>query len=445
MKLCGKNVLVIGLARSGLSAIDFLIEKKSNVFVHDSDEKVVEELKHTLSRCQIVSAVDEKLLEFIDLVVISPGVSIYSEPVKLAKLLNIPVISELQLGTSFVKGKIVAVTGTNGKTTTVSLLEAILNTAKKTNALVGNVGNPITKYISPASQTYVAEVSSFQLEATDFSPDIACILNVSENHLDRHFSFKNYIDTKYKIFEHMKRGGVLVLNADDSELLKLKDEKNIRPKIVWFSNEKVLDGGCIIEGKFCYKRGKKIITICETDKIKLIGRHNLSNILSAICMAVHLKIKTKYVRRAVENFLPIEHRLQFIKKVGDVDYVNDSKSTTPISAVTAVNSFKKPVILILGGSDKGLDYTDMIAEIGSKVKMAVLTGKIAPKLVKCFKKLKLTNYKRLDNFFDAIKGAKECATAGDVVLLSPATASFDTFKNFEERGEAFIKFVEGLE
>lgn len=445
MKIKGLNVLVLGLARSGLSAIDFLFNNGSYVYAFDDNLELMHELSYKDIPCTFVNKITEQVLSIMDLVVISPSISIYSEYVKLAELLGVKVIAEFQLGSYFLKGKLIGVTGTNGKTTTTNLINQILNFGNKPNELVGNGGEAITKHIMPFKTTYVAEISSFQLEASpDIKPNIACILNVTPNHLDRHFSFKNYFKVKCEIFKNMDEEGTLILNADDKNLIKLKDFK-IAPKIIWVSTKKVIDGFCIIDDHFCVKMGNRIEKILSTKDVKLIGNHNFSNILFAIAVGVTCGVKSKQIAKAVSQFVGIAHRLQFVKNIGGVKYFNDSKSTTPDSTITAISSFKKePIILILGGSDKGLSFDPLVKRLKKKVKLVVVVGATTKNIILSLKKFDFNDYIIAQTFNEALKIATENSVKGDVVLLSPACASFDFFKNFEERGEKFIEYVEEL-
>ena len=439
MNLKDKLVLIVGYGKSGQSSKDFLLKKGAKIFVYDKNNKI----KDNLSDAIFIENVTEEFIQKIDLVVLSPGVSIYSEKIKLAKLFGVKVIGELELGLTFAKGYKILVTGTNGKTTTVNLIEQAFNYAKKRNFLVGNVGSPITSYISRFKTNYIVETSSFQLESSKVYPNIACILNLSPNHLDRHFSYKEYIQTKYKIFENMTSKDYLILNADDEELIKLST-KQIKPKIVWFSQKKEVDGAFIKGESIYFKKGKKLTQICLLSDIKLFGKHNQQNVLAMIAICKSYGLKDKYIKNAIMSFRGVEHRLQLVLSKDGVDYINDSKSTTPNSTLTAVKAFDKPIILILGGSDKGINYDNFALKIKDIVKIALLTGEIALKLEKSFKKADSKNYIVKQDFYEAVKYAKSVATNGDVILLSPATASFDNFKNFEHRGKVFTQIIKSL-
>ena len=442
MKTRNKKFLIVGLGKSGQAVVEYLSNKKCEIFVYDENKDLLAKVMQNFN-VKSICVSDEDQIKTIDLCVLSPGVSIYSEIIKLCNLFGVKVISELEFGLNLVRGNVLALTGSNGKTTTVSLLNHIFKTAKKNCVLAGNIGNPLTSFASVVKRNYILEVSSFQLESCSMSPKVSGITNLSPNHLDRHFSFREYIETKFKIFAYQTRKDYLVLNADDEILSGIKQEK-INPKIVWFSTKKEVFGACVIGDNICYKSHNFVKTICSVKDLKLIGKHNLSNCLCAVCYAMICKLKPKYIKQAICSFMPIEHRIESVRCIKGIEFVNDSKSTTPKSTEISVNSFSKPIILILGGSDKGIDYHQMISKIKNKVKLFVLTGQISTKLKQCFDDLNQYNYIVKEDFYEALSVAYEKAEKGDVVLLSPATASFDVFKNYEERGKAFKSFVSSL-
>ena len=441
MKLKNKNILVIGLGKSGQAVVEFLINKGASVIIFDDNKDKVYDVK---IQYNVLSLDNYENLQCVDFAVLSPGVSKYHEVVKQCYLQNIKVIGELEFASYFIKGTILALTGSNGKTTTVSLIKHIFDVTKKKSVLAGNIGTPLIKYANCVKRTYIIEVSSFQLETSNLKPKIAGILNVSENHLDRHFSMKEYFETKCKIFNRQNQNEFLVLNYDDERLRNIKKE-NIAPKIIWFSLTTTDCNAFIKDGYFCFKKDKKIIKIASIKDFKLLGQHNLSNCLCAICYAMISKIKVKFIKKAIKSFLPVEHRIEFVKCIKGINFINDSKSTTPKSTEICVNSVVKPIILVLGGSDKGIDYHDMVSKISPNIKLAILTGQIADKLKQAFDDNLKTNYIVEKNFFEALTLAYEKAEKGDSVVLSPATASFDMFKNFEQRGNVFKEFVKSLD
>ena len=444
-KFKNKNVLVVGLGKSGISSLEFLKRKGAFCFGYDDNILALKETIKTLD-INIVNNVEESVVKMMDFVIISPGVSIFSEVVKLAKIYGIKVLGELELGLEFTKGKKILITGTNGKTTTCSLVAEILKTASKPYVLCGNIGEPLTENLMPFRTNYVVETSSFQLESSNrIKPDIAVITNLTSNHLNRHLTFENYKNAKFKIFENMSRQSKLILNYDDENLRSLKEQK-VRPNLIWLSVNKEIEGYFVKDEILYLKKGKSIKEIISLKNVKLVGKHNLFNIAVACVICKILKVKKSKMLMAINGFLPLKHRLQFVKNVDGVDYVNDSKSTTPQSAITAINAFKKPLIIILGGSSKNTSFK-LLAEkikLAENIKLVVVQGETTNEIVSALNKVKFKDYIIADNMANALNIATEKSSTGDVVLLSPACASFDQFSNFEERGEKFIEYVEGL-
>lgn len=446
-KFKNKNILILGLKRSGESSFELLSRLGAFCYVYDNDKEVLKKFA-SKPNCIIPSFVDEDLVKVMDYMVISPGVSVYCELVKLAKLYGVRVISELELGSYFAKGKIIGITGTNGKTTTSSLIYHTFQVAKKQAVLCGNIGSPITQNILPFKTNYVVEMSSFQLESLDMlRPNIAVITNITPNHLDRHKSLKNYREAKFNIFKNMKKSDVLILNYDDKNLRMLQYRK-ILAKIVWVSLKEEIDGYFVRNKKVFYRNKNKEKFVADLKDIKLLGEHNLYNILLAVAVCKTMKLKDKTIELAVSSFEPLRHRLQFVKNVNGVDYFNDSKSTTPNSAITAINSFKdKPLILLLGGSDKKTNFDNLSKTISKNknVKLVVVSGDTSQKIISSLNKFGVKNFIRAKNFFDGLEVAKNSARSGDTILLSPACASFDYFSCYEERGDKFCEFVENIQ
>ncbi|MBO7508502.1 MAG: UDP-N-acetylmuramoyl-L-alanine--D-glutamate ligase [Clostridia bacterium] len=440
-------MLIVGFGKSGKASLAFLEKLGAFCYVFDDNKNILKDIRFD-GRFSIVMNIDESVIKIMDYLVISPSISIFSEYVKLAKLYNVQVLSEIELGMKFCKGNVIGITGSNGKTTTTSLVYHILKHAKKPCCMCGNIGEPITENILPFKTNYVVEMSSFQLESIGMAkPKIGAIVGITPNHLDRHLTFKNYAMAKFNIAKNMTKRDVLILNFDDKTTKKYLPQ-NIKAKIIWISQKKEIDGFFAKNGQIYQKKGKEIRKIIDFSQTKLVGEHNITNILFATASCKLLKIKNVFIEFAVSNFQPLAHRLQFVKNVNGVDYVNDSKSTSPNSTITAINSFEtKPIILLLGGSDKNTKF-DLLAKKISKsnnVKLVVVCGKTSKKIILSLKKFGVKNFEEFDNFFDALSFATKCAGCGDVVLLSPACASFDFFKSFEERGDFFCNYVNGLQ
>lgn len=441
-----KNVLILGLGKSGEGSLALLSKMGAFCYVYDKNKDILKSYAGSL-KCNIVGEIDDDIMKVMDYVVLSPGFSTLGEEVKLAKLYGVKILSELELGVRQTKGKIIGITGTNGKTTTCNLIHHILKVSKMSSVLCGNVGAPITENILPFKSNYVVEMSSFQLESVDrLKPDIAAITNITPNHLDRHLTFSNYLDAKLNIIKNMSHHGMLILNYDDKTLGAFKNKKT-KPKIVWISVKHKIDGYFVDGDKICYSHKNKMQKIVDLSQTKLFGEHNLYNILVAVAVCKKLGIKNQLIEFGISTFEPLPHRLQFVKNVNGVDYINDSKSTSPDSTITAINAFKrKPLVLLLGGSDKKASFSRLAQKIkkSENIKLVVVSGDTSQKIITALKRNGVKNYQKAKNFLEGLEIATKFAETGDTILLSPACASFDYFKSFEERGETFCNYVKSL-
>lgn len=441
-----KNILIIGFKKSGIASLDLLKKQGAFCYVFDDDKSVLKKF-FNMPDVNIVNRINDDVVKIMDYVIISPSVSIFSEYVKLAKLYGVKVLSELELGTLFLRGKLIGITGTNGKTTTCSLIKHIFDTAKKTSVLCGNIGEPLCENILPFKTNYIVEMSSFQLESANrLRPNICAITNITPNHLDRHLNFKNYKNAKFNIFKNMSHLGNLILNYDDKTSMEIL-QMRIRPSITFISVNSEINGFFIKENKIIYKHNKKQNVIADISQTKLVGKHNLYNILIAVAICRKLKIGRLQIQNGINTFEPICHRLQFIKNVNGVDYVNDSKSTTPESTITAITAYQnKPLILILGGSDKETSFFRLAKKIKSSrnINSIIVVGATTKKIVLALKKFGIKNFVCAKTFDEALLMATDKAQFGDTVLLSPACASFDFFCDFEHRGDKFIEYVKGI-
>ena len=439
MRLKNKKVLVYGMGNSGQGAIKLLLKHKAKIYAYDDNYKMVENLPDNIIK---VENITENFLKQIDLIVLNPSVSMYSENIKLALLLNKKIISEIELAFLFKKGNIISITGSNGKSTTSTLIYNILKQADIKAGLVGNIGNSFSGEVSNnKKQTYVVEVSSFQLETSNkYNSKIACFLNFTENHLDRHFSLKEYFETKLKIFQNQSRKDFSVLNYDDEKVRNITTKSNT----YYFSKNSKVKGVYVFNTYIYFNNGKteeKVLNICD---IKLKGEHNLENVLCAVLVAKLYKIKNEDIILAVSRFYGLEHRIEFVDKIDNILFYNDSKSTTVKSTKTAIKCFSEDrVLLILGGSDKGFGFDDLFENLDKQVKHIICLGEVKDKILLSSKKYNFDNIESVDSFDLAVKLSLITARRENlnVVLLSPATASFDSFKNFEERGETFKKLV----
>ncbi len=444
-----KNILIYGLAKSGLASLELLYNKKDKFYLFDSNEQIrlnIQEKTQNELNIFILKELDISLLEFLNLIVISPSISIRDKFLVTAKRKNIEVISELELGYRNCKNDIIAVTGTNGKTTTVRLIETMFSKAKKPSELVGNIGCPLCSKVNkvPRRTTFICEVSSFQLEAiSKFTPKECAILNISCDHISRHGNFAEYKRTKFKIFSNLKKGQKVVVNSNLilENFSFFKTLKNLFD--VYEFGFKKVDKGCYVEDdKIYFSNGKKKEFVCSIHDTTLLGNHNLENIMASICFAKFHKISNNCITNALHEFLSSPHRIQKIYEHDNCEFYDDSKATNIDSTIQAVNSFKNGIILILGGSDKGYEYDEVFKHLPKNVVKVISCGQVGDKIVLAGKR----NNREVEQF-DTLKQAtlqacKELKN-GQSLLLSPASASFDEFENYKDRGEKFLSYIKG--
>ena len=384
-------------------------------------------------------------MEKIDIAVLSPGVPTDLPFVIELQELNIPVWGEIELAYICGAGKVFAITGTNGKTTTTALTGEIMKTYFKSVFVVGNIGMPYTEYALDMkdSSVTVAEVSSFQLETINkFRPEVSAILNITPDHLNRHHTMECYVEAKARIARNQTKDQVCVLNYEDDYLRKIA--KDIPADIFWFSSETKLDRGIWLEGEDIIYCDKEKIKVCTIHDMKLLGKHNYENVMAAVAIAMHAGVPIDCIRKAVKEFNAVEHRIEFVKEVNSVKYYNDSKGTNPDAAIKAVEAMVSPTVVIGGGYDKQSSYEEWIASFGDKVKCLVLLGATKDKIAQTARKAGFENIIMVESLEEAVKVSSEQAEPGDAVLLSPACASWDMFKSFEERGTMFKEFVHKL-
>ena len=450
MELKGKKVLVVGLGKSGLAAAIFLRHQGALVTVSDvrSAEALARDIPALLDEGIMVEAGGHGLLTFRrqDLIVVSPGVPLDTPELAQVRSFGLPVIGELELAAHFLKGKILAITGSNGKTTTTSLLGEILIAAGLKTLVGGNIGVPVVDLIVPSTDDTwsVLEVSSFQLESTvDFHPDIAVILNITPDHLDRHGSFENYIRAKERIMAAQSPSDAVVLNADNEPAAQAATRANAR--IYWFSIEhEVGQGAWVDSGYIVYRanREAEIERVLPLSKIPLKGEHNVENILAAVCAARQAGVSADVIGRAIESFKAVEHRLEFVATVNGVDYYNDSKATNVDATAKAVAAFSSGIHLILGGKDKNSDYTQLADLLRERVRAVYTIGAAASIIESQLRgTVSLHSCLSLDH---AVSAAASAARPGEVVLLAPACSSYDQFENYEQRGRVFKQLVAEL-
>jgi UDP-N-acetylmuramoylalanine--D-glutamate ligase len=447
MELKDKRVLVVGLGKSGVASALFLKAHGARVTVSDtkSGDELRDEIPALLDHGITVETGGhgERTFREQDLIVVSPGVPVDAPMLQQARALGEEVIGEIELAARFLRGPIVAITGSNGKTTTTTLTGEILTAGGLATLVGGNIGTPAISLAerSNPETVIVLEVSSFQLETiTTFHPKIAVVLNVTADHLDRHRTFEVYTDAKARIFEKQKGDDFAVLNADDPTCVAMSGRT--RAQLFWFSRQKeVKQGAWVHEGKVLFRDGERQREIMLVSEIPLKGAHNLENVLAAACAGALMGCLPGKVREAVLEFKAVEHRLEFVATIAGVDYYNDSKATNVDATIKALESFPANIHLILGGKDKSSDYSVLNDLLRERVKRVYTIGAAAEKIESQVKGVEVVRAQTLEN---ALRLANAVAVAGDVVLLAPACASFDQFKSYEHRGQVFKEVVRGL-
>jgi UDP-N-acetylmuramoylalanine--D-glutamate ligase len=479
LELKNKRVLVVGLGKSGLAAAHFLKTLGARVTVSDArPATLIAELSELLDQGFMVEAGSHGLLTFRrqDLIVVSPGVPMSTPVLSQVRAMGAHIIGELELGAEYLKGEVIAVTGSNGKTTTTSLIGEILKAAGRPTLVGGNIGRPVTAMVEEsmelsggggeadppaaakddnliadggdfrAAKTVwsVLEVSSFQLETVEtFKPRIALVLNITPDHLDRHGTFEAYAALKARITEFQTAEDFLVLNGEDKETQLIAAKT--KAQVYWFSGRRPIRQGAFVHGEsilFVAREGAKPEPVMPVAEISLAGAHNVENVLAAVCAARLAGVESETIRAAVAAFKAVEHRLEFVREVGGVRYYNDSKATNVDATMKAVAAFEGGIHLILGGKDKGSDYRVLEPLLRERVKTVITIGSAAEKIER-----ELDGVVKIESagtLARAVAFAHETAVAGDTVLLAPACASFDQFENYEQRGRVFKELVQAL-
>ncbi|MDD4081732.1 MAG: UDP-N-acetylmuramoyl-L-alanine--D-glutamate ligase [Eubacteriales bacterium] len=448
----GKRILVMGAARSGMAAARLLAGRGALVTLNDI--KPVQELSAALESLDGVPVElrlgegPDKLLPESDLVVVSPGIPLNQAFLDQCAALSVPIIGELALAASLTDLPILAVTGTNGKTTTVSLLGEMFMQAGRVVHVAGNVGYPLSAAVLTAGpeDVLVAEVSSFQLEtAPHFHPRAAAVLNITPDHLNRHGSMENYIALKARIFENQMPADLAVLNLDDPLTRFMAD--GVQAQLAYFTVEQEVEAGAMLRGdELILRRDGQERVISHIRDLKLSGAHNVQNALAALIMADFMGVPPQVSAYGLKVFQGVEHRIEFVRELGGVTYYNDSKGTNPDATITAFKAMRAPTVVILGGYDKKTSFAQMalMARTNPYIKKAVLTGQTAGQIASALEEAGFTAYRHAGNLEEAVNLAESLAESGGNVLFSPACASFDQFKDYEERGRIFKQLVMSL-
>ena len=452
MELNGKRVLVVGLGKSGVASALFLKNHGAKVAVSDtkSGDELRNEIPVLLDHGISVETGGhgDRTFQGQDLIVVSPGVPVDAPPLVQARSLGESVIGEIELAAQFLPGPIVAITGSNGKTTTTSLAGEIMTAAGFPTLVGGNIGTPAISLAERAkSETVIVlEVSSFQLETIQtFRPKVAVVLNVTPDHLDRHRTFEIYAAAKARVFENQQASDFAVLNADDPTCVEMA--RDLKAQVFWFSRQNEMQRGAWVQdGAIVFRDRSGQREILQVSDVPLKGAHNLENVLAAVCAGALMGCAPDKIRQAVQNFKAVEHRLEFVATIKGVDYYNDSKATNVDATIKALESFPSNIHLILGGKDKGSDYTVLNDLLRKRVKRVYTIGAAAAKIESQIVSQKdggpeLVHAETLEN---AIRRVSVVAQSGDVVLLAPACASFDQFKSYEHRGRMFKEIVQTL-
>lgn len=451
MDLNGKRVLVVGSGKSGVAAAELLMKKGIEFVLFDGnkdlDTAALAEKNPVFAGVKILlGELKEEDLAEIDLAVLSPGVPTDLPMVDMMREKGIPIWGEIELAYHFAKGRIIAITGTNGKTTTTSLVGQIMANYYDDVKVVGNIGIPYTSVAADTTDetVTVAEISSFQLETThDFAPEVTAILNITPDHLNRHHTMECYIETKESITKNQTAQDTCVLNYED-EVLRAFGE-TLKAKVVYFSSKRKLDRGLYLDGEdIFYADGQTDVKVINVNELNILGKHNYENVMAAVGMSLSFGVPMEKIVEVLKKFVAVEHRIEYVTEKRGVKFYNDSKGTNPDAAIQGIRAMNRPTLLIGGGYDKQSEYDEWIESFDGKVKKLVLIGQTREKIAECARKHGFTDIVLCDTFEEAIDTCYENAVNGDAVLLSPACASWGMFPNYEERGRIFKEYVRSL-
>ncbi len=451
MEFTGKNVLIVGTGKSGVAAAELLQKKQAKLIIFDGNKELkeaqIKEKSEAFSDARIVLGdLSESVMDELDLAVLSPGVPTDLPMVNAIRDKKIPIIGEIELAYQCAKGKILAITGTNGKTTTTALLGEIMKNYFPDVKVVGNIGIPYTSVAADTTDetVTVAEISSFQLEtAVEFKPDISAILNITPDHLNRHHTMENYIAAKESITKNQTAENTCVLNYEDEVLRRFGD--GLQTKVVYFSSARKLENGYYLDGTdICRSVNGREERICNVEELNLLGKHNYENVMAATAMADSFGVPMEKIKEVLVRFQAVEHRIEYVTEKRGVKFYNDSKGTNPDAAIQGIRAMNRPTLLIGGGYDKQSEYDEWIQAFDGKVKKLVLIGATREKIAATARKCGFTDIVFADSLEEAVQICYDNAEDGDAVLLSPACASWDMFKSYEQRGDMFKEIVRNL-
>lgn len=448
-----KRVLIAGTGKSGVNAGKLLLQKGAEIVFYDDNaaldvEKLLSQFEEQENIRVVLGEVNDIILTDIDLMVISPGVPMDSDVANVVRERKIPIWSEIELAYQAGNGKLAAITGTNGKTTTTSLVGEIFSAYTGNSFTVGNIGTPYTEvvYRMDEESYTVAEVSSFQLETiVDFKPHVSAVLNVTPDHLDRHYTMENYASVKLDICRNQTDEDYLVLNYDDPITREMAEDERVKAKVIFFSRIHNIEEGICLKGETIVLRENGTETrIIGIKDLILLGTHNIENYMAGIAVAYYMGIPLRDIVSVLKTFKGVAHRIEFVREVNGVAYYNDSKGTNPDAAIKAVQAMNRKTVLIGGGYDKGVAFDEWIKAFDGKVKKLVLLGQTAELIAETAGKHGFTNVLIVDTLEEAVNVCAKEAVSGDAVLLSPACASWGMFDNYEQRGDMFKEYVNKL-
>ncbi len=446
-----QKVLVAGTGISGIAAAKLLLAKGGEVVLYDGNdkldpEKIKKNFEEDAKLTLVLGELKRTELLGVELAIISPGISLEAPFVAVLDDAGVPIWGEMQLAYHCAKGKLVAITGTNGKTTTTALTGEIMKAQYEDVYVVGNIGEPFSLHALDTTEdsVTVAEVSSFMLETImDFRPNVSAITNITPDHLDRHKTMECYIETKERITKNQKEGDTCVLNYDDPVLREFGETLKIN--VVYFSSRQELKKGYYLKDeKIVYNDGKKVTEIVDVNELNLLGRHNHENVMTAVAIAMNMGVPLEKIQKVIKEFKAVEHRIEFVTERFGVKYYNDSKGTNPDAAIQGIKAMPGPTLLIAGGYDKHSEFDEWIESFDGKVRYLVLIGQTRDKIAECAKRHGFTDIMYAEDLLEAVQVCASYANPGDNVLLSPACASWGQFKNYEERGEKFKEYVRNL-
>ncbi len=451
MNLKDKRFLVVGTGKSGIAAAELLRKKEISTILYDGNDKLdieaFREKNPSLADVKLITGeLTAEQMEQTDILVLSPGVPVDLPMVNTMQEMGIPVWGEIELAYTFAKGRILAITGTNGKTTTTSLLGEIMKNSFSDVKVVGNIGIPYTSVAADTTEetVTVAEISSFQLETIhDFAPKVTAILNITPDHLNRHHTMENYIAAKESITKNQTKDDLCVLNYEDEVLRRFGEQLPV--KVTWFSSARQLEQGLYLKDNIIYFAEQGTVTeVVKTDELNLLGRHNYENVMAAAAMALGFGIPLEKIREVLLRFTAVEHRIEYVTEKRGIKFYNDSKGTNPDAAIQGIRAMLRPTFLIGGGYDKQSEYDEWIEAFDGKVKELVLIGQTREKIAETARAHGFEAVVLADSLEEAVNICYDHAVSGDAVLLSPACASWGMFTNYEERGRIFKDIVRSL-